>query len=117
VFDYIRFVIRNPSHVTKSARYRGSVRKAMRKHKDENPNCVWCGRSKKVEIHHIEPVSVSPEKAGDPNNLISLCRKPPCHQVIGHDGDFGRRYVENVKEVCDKNKTVSVGGRRIDDKQ
>ena len=74
----------------------------------ENSKCAWCGRDKKLEVHHIEPVSVAPHKAADQDNMIMLCRKPACHQVVGHEGDFGGRYVENVKELCDRQATVKV---------
>ena len=73
----------------------GRAQKASRKQ-----GCDWCGRNKKLKVHHIEPVSVAPDKADDTNNMIMLCRKPACHQIIGHDGDFGSRYVENVKDIC-----------------
>ncbi|HHL35206.1 MAG TPA: HNH endonuclease [Desulfobulbaceae bacterium] len=65
-----------------------------------NQECAWCGRRKKLEVHHIVPVSVAPWLAADKGNMLMLCRKPACHQVIGHNGDFGSRYVENVIEVC-----------------
>ncbi len=105
MFEFIRFVVRNPSYVTKNARKAWATRKSMNAFRDkpENAECGWCGRSKKLEVHHIQPVSVAPDIAADHNNMIMLCRKPACHQVVGHDGDFGRRYVENVKELCDDN--------------
>lgn len=106
VMDFIRYVMRNPSQVTKHARRANGVRKAMDKFREENPYCAWCGRDKKLEVHHIEPVSVAPEKAADFSNMIMLCRKPPCHQVIGHEGHFGGRYVENVKELCENQQAV-----------
>lgn len=80
------------------------TRKSMKEYAEENTECAWCGRNKKLEVHHILPVSVAPERAADKDNMIMLCRKPPCHQVIGHCGDFGRSFVENVKEICDDNK-------------
>ncbi len=73
-------------------------------YKEDHPACEWCGRDKHVEVHHNEPVSVAPEKAADPDNFTSLCRKPPCHQIIGHNGDFGRRYVANLSELLKYNK-------------
>jgi len=103
MFEFIRFVIRNPSFVTHNARGAWATRKAMNefRNRPENAECAWCARGKKLEVHHVEPVSVSPDKAGDPANMIMLCRKPACHQIVGHDGDFGGRYVANVREICD----------------
>ena len=108
MFEYANFVVRNPAYVTKNARRQASVRRAMLDYKETNPSCEWCGRSKKMDVHHIEPVSVAPEKADDPKNMATLCKKPACHQVVGHAGDFARSYVENVKEVCDSAGTVKV---------
>lgn len=103
MFEFIRFAIRNPSYVTKNVRRAWKTRKAMNEYRErpENFECAWCGRTKKLEVHHVEPVSVAPDKADDPGNMIMLCRKPNCHQIVGHDGDFGGRYVENVVEICD----------------
>lgn len=109
MFEFIRFVIRNPSYVTKNVRGAWATRKSMNAFRamPENQECAWCGRDKILEAHHIEPVSVAPDKAADHNNMIMLCRKLACHQVVGHDGDFGGRYVENVKAICD-NKSQRV---------
>jgi len=105
MFEFVRFVIRNPSYVTQNVRGAWATRKAMNAFRalPENQECAWCGRNKTLEVHHIAPVSVAPNKAADHNNMIMLCRKPACHQIIGHDGDFGGRYVENVKAICDDN--------------
>lgn len=102
MFDFIRFVIRNPSYVTNNARAALATRKAMKEFSErpENQECAWCGRNKTLEVHHIQPVSVAPDRAADPQNMIMLCRKPACHLVIGHDGDFRSRFVENVKAIC-----------------
>jgi hypothetical protein len=73
------------------------VRRAMEAHRRANPCCFACGSSP-VEIHHIIPVAVNPEKAADPGNLMSLC--PPCHIAHGHAGDTGCRfYVPNVQKL------------------
>ena len=73
------------------------VRRAMEAHRRANPSCFACGSSP-VEIHHIIPVAVNPEKAADPGNLMSLC--PNCHIAHGHAGDPGcRRYVPNVQKL------------------
>ena len=110
MFEFVRFAIRNPSYVTRGARRAWATRKAMAAYRalPASQECAYCGRSKKLEVHHIEPVSVSPGKAAEPDNYLMLCRKPPCHQVIGHNGDFGGRYVANVREVCATRQAVAV---------
>lgn len=82
-----QFIIRNPGYSIKNVRRLWSVRKAMREHIRLNPCCAYCGREKGLHCHHIEPVSVSPEKADEPTNLISLCGKR-CHITIGHMGNW-----------------------------
>lgn len=51
-----------------------------------HPTCAACGRRDRLEVHHVEPFSRSPEKELDPNNLITLCDGPGahCHYMIGH---------------------------------
>jgi len=80
----------------------------------ENQVCAWCGRTEKLEVHHIQPVSVAPDLAADPDNMIMLCRKPACHLVIGHNGSFRTRYVANVKSICEDSGQMvvkTVGGK------
>jgi len=108
-FEFIRYVIRNPTELTRGVRRLFKIRKSVSEFRKwpANKFCAWCGRDRKLEVHHIVPVSVSPELAGDKKNMIMLCRKPACHQIIGHNGDFRSRYVENVKELCRS------GGKRV----
>lgn len=110
MFSFIRFAVRNPSYVTQDVRRAWKTRKAMNEFRtrQENSVCAWCGRKHRLEVHHIEPVSVSPDKADDPNNMIMLCRKPACHQIIGHNGNFANSYVENVKDICADDKQMVV---------
>lgn len=70
----------------------------MRAHKLANPVCAWCGSKKKLETHYDTPCQVNPFKASDPDNMATLCRV--CHLVVGHNGSFRYRYVENIKEIC-----------------
>ena len=48
------------------------------------PHCVVCGSKGTVEVHHIFPFHLYPEKELDPANLITLCRKSGCHWIFGH---------------------------------
>lgn len=102
MFSYLRFIARNPSYVTRNARASWDVRKAMNEFRElpENKFCAWCGRSEKLEVHHIKPVSVAPAEAADPKNMIMLCRKS-CHITVGHNSDY-KNYVGNVKRLCDQ---------------
>lgn len=71
-FNFFRFAARSPKW--------SSIRK---QHIKDNPCCAACGRCTKVEVHHIEPVHVNPNRELDPTNLITLC-DDPCHIVFGH---------------------------------
>ena len=97
------FIGRNLSYSVQNVRRLPQVIRAMKVYKAEHPHCAWCGRTKQVEVHHVEPVHFSPDKAGDQTNYISLCRKPACHQTIGHMGDFTKGYNLKVREACNVN--------------
>lgn len=84
---YIRFSYRSPQW--------SSIRK---NHLENNNTCAACGRSKKLEVHHIEPVHVNPDKELDPTNLITLC-DDPCHFVFGHLLDY-KSWNKNVVKDC-----------------
>lgn len=85
----IRYAIRSPKW-----------KKVRTDHLIEFPYCAACGRSKKVEVHHIEPVHINPERELDPNNLITLC-DDPCHIIFGHLMDYKswNKYVVNDASV------------------
>lgn len=54
--------------------------------KKANYQCATCGSSKKLELHHIEPVYSHPERAYDKENIEVLCES--CHDnvhgIAGH---------------------------------
>lgn len=66
----------------------------------ENPVCRACGTSEDLEVHHIIPYHISPEKELDMENLITLCGKR-CHFVFGHFCDW-RSWNQDVLNDCDK---------------
>ena len=52
----------------------------------ENNSCCACDKKDKLEVHHIEPYHVNPNRELDPSNLITLCKS--CHFTIGHLMDW-----------------------------
>ena len=73
--------------------------KVRASHLSKYPTCAACGRSTKLEVHHIEPVHLSPEKELDESNLITLCDNP-CHLFFGHLLNY-KSWNTNVKEDCE----------------
>lgn len=68
----IRFAVRSPKWP-----------ELRKQHITEHNTCAACGRNKKLEVHHIEPVHINPDRELDPSNLITLC-DDPCHLIFGH---------------------------------
>lgn len=81
----IRFAVRSPKWKT--------IRKNFL---EENNSCAACGRTKKLEVHHIVPVHLDPSKELDIDNLIVLC-DDPCHLLFGHLLDY-KSWNSNVIE-------------------
>ncbi len=73
-------------------------KKVREDHIKKQPFCQACGRNTNLEVHHIEPVSINPDRELDPENLITLCSKY-CHLVFGHFMDYNS-WNPNVKEDC-----------------
>jgi hypothetical protein len=85
----------------KEVRYaqRSSKWSSVRKyHLEKNNSCLACGRKNKLEVHHIVPVHIAPDKELDPDNLVTLCADP-CHLVFGHFMNY-RNYNPYVLEYC-----------------
>lgn len=68
--------------------------KVAKAHLEKEPACRCCGRSKRLQVHHILPFHLFPENELDPDNLITLCTDGPgglnCHLVFGHLGHWDR---------------------------
>lgn len=60
----------------------GQWPRVRRQHLAKQPECQACGRSKDLEVHHIQPLHEGGQEL-DPSNLITLCGDP-CHIVHGH---------------------------------
>ncbi len=72
--------------------------KVRKQHLEENGECLACGSSKKLEVHHIKPVHLYPDLELDPSNLITLCAEP-CHRLFGHFMNF-KSWNKDVVNDC-----------------
>jgi len=63
-----------------------------------------------VEVHHILPFHIHPEKELDPSNLITLCEKKDngvnCHLLFGHLGSFKSLNAFVVKDSHEWSKKI-----------
>ena len=69
-----------------------------KEHLKNQPECQACGRTKDVEVHHIEPFHMNPSRELDPTNLITLCAKS-CHLTFGHLMDY-KSWNKDVVNDC-----------------
>lgn len=69
-----------------------------KKHLISQPNCQSCHSYKNLEVHHIEPYHINPNRELDPQNLITLCKT--CHLVFGHLMDY-KSWNTNVVKDCE----------------
>ena len=58
--------------------------------------CAVCGKTDKLQAHHIKPAFLYPECKNDVNNGITLCRD--CHQAQ-HNGHFEGYKVLSVNGI------------------
>lgn len=60
-----------------------------------------CGSRSQLEVHHVVPVAIAPQRELDPHNLITLCHSYAfgvnCHLFHGHAGQWDR-HNPNVRE-------------------
>ena len=69
--------------------------------------CVWCGRLKKLDVHHKIPVSVNPYMAHVKANMAMLCHKG-CHHVVGHNKSYGYRFEQELDDVCAVSEVIKI---------
>lgn len=66
--------------------------KVRAEHLKAHPECVACGQTDDLQVHHIVPFHNDPSKELDPKNLITLCvdgiGHTDCHLMFGHAGNF-----------------------------
>lgn len=105
MFSFIKHVVRNKAFTIKKARRLYATRKAMKAYAEAHPRCAWCGRDKDVDVHHRVPISVNPDLAGNPDNMISLCADR-CHLYVGHNGDYRNRFESNLLQLIEQRRVV-----------
>lgn len=98
------YVQRYPTGYIEGIRASYRVTKAMRGYADQHKahDTYWCRHCKKkakkgLHVHHIEPVSVAPDKADDKSNFILLCQK--CHFTAAHLNNW-KDYDANIVSKC-----------------
>jgi 5-methylcytosine-specific restriction endonuclease McrA len=56
---------------------------------EKHKTCAACGKNLKLQVHHIIPFHLAPEKELDIDNLIVLCEgTTKCHLRVGHLGKW-----------------------------
>ncbi len=74
-------------------------REVRNKFAKENPGCAVCGK-RKIQVHHVVPFHIAPERELEGSNLISLCQgigTNKCHINFGHLGNWSS-WNETVRE-------------------
>lgn len=64
----------------------------------QNPMCLACGRTTKLEVHHVQPFYQRPDLELVESNLCALC-DDPCHIVHGHFLNW-KLWNPDVVEQC-----------------
>lgn len=103
MFEYAAFAVRNPSYVIREARKQPEVRRNMLEFARAHRVCEATGKTKRLHVHHIIPVSINPLLAGKQSNFMMLERK--AHLQDGHNGNW-KNYVSNVRDVIKLRHTV-----------
>ena len=87
---------------------------SLRKWFLEGKICAVCGKTDRLEAHHIEPFHINPSRELDPKNLIALCegmKSVNCHLWFGHLGDYRGCNPDVVSDASVWNKKM---GERYD---
>lgn len=84
----------------------------VRKHYLEQHNkCAACGRAEHLQVHHIEPFHLHPDKELDISNFITLCEVPGddgCHLKLGHLGNWKSFNPDIIKTAALKFKYINL---------
>lgn len=106
ILDNARFTIQNAGWSALHPIEASKTRKAMREYRKIHPACEITGSLNKVQIHHIVPVWADPSLAADPDNFIALSASAHIHIIFGHNGNFGKYYVKNVKDLAERIRNI-----------
>ena len=98
----IRFYIQNAGWSVLNPSQAYQAKKAMDKYRKLHPLCEITGSNKSVQVHHIIPVFADSTLAADMDNMISLSTSANIHLIFGHNGNFGARYVKNIKTIAEE---------------
>lgn len=112
-----------PSPINQSINPTAKPKLSKRRHKDwpmfrylilgKRPRCAYCGTTKKVELHHIEPYHEAPERELDPANVIPLCESiSNCHLTQGHLGNYMQAN-PTIKNDCEQYQAKKSDANKI----
>jgi 5-methylcytosine-specific restriction endonuclease McrA len=89
LFRVVHAALRESAKASRSPEWR-----AVEKHKVATQGtCEICGSTKRLQVHHVEPFHVEPDKELDPSNLVVLCMDTnECHFRVGHGGGQGHGW-------------------------
>lgn len=77
-------------------------RSARARHLKASPECAACGSRQGLQVHHVVPFHLAPERELDPSNLITLCECVgglECHEFLGHGANF-HAFVPDVRKIA-----------------
>lgn len=70
-------------------------------HLGRHPACLACGRTARLEVHHVRPFHLFPELELEEGNLMTLCEAGPggmsCHHLVGHGGNWADYIADPAK--------------------
>jgi hypothetical protein len=76
----------------------------------ETKGCAICEGTKKLEVHHIVPFHLAPDKELAKENLIVLCERKTyginCHLLVGHLGNYQKFNVNVELDAMTWNKKL-----------
>jgi hypothetical protein len=102
----LQFVFRNAGWAALNPDAARKAKDAMDVYRKAHPVCELSGSKKNVQIHHIIPVWQAPELAAEQSNFIALSASAHIHLIWGHNGNFGKYYVANIKELALKVRAI-----------
>lgn len=59
--------------------------------------CRACGRDHNLQVHHIRPFAMQPERELELSNLVTLCGR--CHILVGHLDNWKSRNDEVLPDA------------------